>query len=545
MSKKNNQHSREVSGHAVLMSLGTLLSRILGFIRDMVIGFVFTRTETDVFFAAFRFPNFFRRFFGEGALTVSFVPVFIESLAQEGEEKARRIQAQNLMNSIYTILLAVVSVFTVLGVVFMEGIVAIVFEPYSFSLIEGKVEMTVFLSRLLFVYLFFVVLYAYYTAIANALKRFFLPALAPAAFNLTIILCVLFLPKEALPYPVWVLAAGVLLGGVFQACMAGFVLIRLKFMPVLKFSHFSKQIRTVVYRFFPAILGVGGFALMGLLNVFFAGWLDEGAHTYIYYGDRLLEFPRSLVAVSMGTALLPALSQFMALKKMDSFLELAARQRDLLLYITLPCALCLFFLGRPMLEVLFQRGKFDAQAVFYTFEVLKIYSVLLVILSLIQVLSSCFFAIKNTRLPALSTGGSLLVHAVIAPFFISLFGLKGLVWATVFSALFQLIFLLIFYPKKIGPFYLRRTGWRFFKMMPLLFIFGLSIHFLFQGGVFIFELIVASSLLSQALALAMALIGAGVLYIYLGIYFHLPQALELKAMLKSKWKPQKSKEMDS
>ena len=383
--------SQKVNRSTFAMSMGTLLSRLGGFVRDVIIGFLFTRTETDAFFVAFRFPNFFRRFFGEGALTVSFVPVFIECLYQSGSKEENMAKARNLMNSIYTLLLLCISVLTVIGVIFMDNLVYWMFNQHAFSQVEGKIEMTIFLSRLLFFYLFLVVTYAYYSAIANALRQFFIPALAPAGFNLSIILSVFLIPADWFINHTTVLAIGVLIGGVVQMGMVAAVLVRLRFLPSIHIAIFSQQLKMVAQRFLPAIIGVGGFALLGILNVYFAGWLDEGAHTYIYYGDRLLEFPRSLVSVSMGTALLPTLSKYFTRNKLSSLLELAAHQRDLLLYIIIPCAFGLFFLGSASIEVLFEHGKFDTVASQQTAEVLKIYSALLVILSLTQVLSSCFF----------------------------------------------------------------------------------------------------------------------------------------------------------
>lgn len=533
--KKAKKKSQEVNQSTLAMSSGTLLSRILGFIRDMVIGFLFNRTETDAFFVAFRFPNFFRRFFGEGALTVSFVPVFIECLYGSDSEENNLIQAKNLMNSIYTLLLICISVLTAAGVLYMDSFIHWMFDHYSFSSVEGKMDMTIFLSQVLFFYLFLVVTYAYYTAIANALHCFFIPALAPAIFNLTIILFILFFPKDSFVYSTTVLALGVLIGGVLQTAMVAYTLIRLKFFPVLRLSLMSQKLKVVFNRFVLAIIGVGGFALIGVLNVFFAGWLEEGAHTYIYYGDRLLEFPRSLVSVSMGTALLPTLSKLFVQKKQWVLVELAAHQRDILLYVIAPCALGLFLLGVPMLEVLFERGKFDREAVLQTAEVLKIYSYLLVILSLVQLLSSCFYSVKNTWLPALSTLAGLTAHVVFAPLLISFFQLKGLIWATTASSCVQLILLLCTYPRFIGSFYWKRTALRFLKTIPFLTAFGFYLKYMFDGSLYIFELSLSEGW-GRFLALFFTGISAVVLYGCAGVYFKLVQAREFVHLFKNKFR---------
>ncbi len=552
--KRSTHLSQKVNRSSFSMFSGTLLSRITGFVRDMVIGYVFTRTETDAFFVAFRFPNFFRRFFGEGALTVSFIPVFTECLYSKSTSEQSEIphslknqstafsssilevniiQARNLMNSIYTLVLVTVSSLTVLGVIFMDVLIDWMFGSYSFAQVEGKIEMTVYLSRFLFIYLFLVVTYAYYTAVANALNKFFIPALAPAVFNLCIVFSVFLIPQHILSYPTMTLVMGILLGGVFQILMVAMVLVRLKFLPQFTLSLTSSHLMTVLKKFLPAIVGVGGFAIIGMLNVFFAGWLEEGTHTYIYYADRLLELPRSLVAVSMGTALLPTLSKLSALKRDESLFDLAAHQRDIMLYIVLPCALILFFLGAPIVEVLFERGRFSSTATQATSEILNIYSVLLIVLSCNQMLSTCFFSIKNTSYPASATSLGVLAHLILAFVLIPIWGLNGLIWAMVFSALTQLLFLLFFYPRLIGSLYLKRTGLRLLKNMPFLILFVLIIQYLFQTLYTALSYLLSENL-SLTFSLFITLITALCVYVILGFRFGLIQAVECWNLLKPK-----------
>ena len=547
--------SQKVNRSSFFMFSGTLLSRITGFVRDMVIGYAFTRTETDAFFVAFRFPNFFRRFFGEGALTVSFIPVFTECLYEKSDSQGSEpqpdskkknhsafsssipevniISARNLMNSIYTLVLIAVSSLTVLGIIFMDVFINWMFGSYAFAQVAGKIEMTVYLSRFLFAYLFLVVTYAYYTAVANALKKFFIPALAPAVFNLCIIFSVFIIPQNILNYPAEALALGVLAGGVLQAVMVALVLIRLKFLPQMTLSLTSAHLMTVLKKFLPAVIGVGGFAIIGVLNVFFAGWLEEGAHTYIYYADRLLEMPRSLIAVSMGTALLPALSKLSALKRNESLLDLAAHQRDIMLYIVLPCSLVLFFLGEPIVKMLFERGRFAFTDVQQTSEILSLYSLLLIILSCNQMFSTCFFSIKNTWCPAFAVSLSVLAHFIFSIILIPVWDLNGLIWAMVFSSLVQLLFLLFSYPKLIGPLYLKRTGLRVLKNTPFLLLFALCLYYLFPALYKIFSYRMSEDF-SLAFALFAVLAAGAVIYFILGVQFRLIQAVECRAFFKTR-----------
>ena len=523
---KKQQGNQKVVKSAFLMSAGTFVSRILGLVRDMVIGSFFSRTETDAFFVAFRIPNFFRRFLGEGALSISFIPVFIQCLSGSPEEESEQ-RAKNFMNSVYTILLIGVSVLTVLGIVFMGPMLKMLFAGTPFAEVEGKLQMAVVMARLLFVYLFLVILYAYFMGVANALGKFFLPALAPAFLNVSII-TFSFLPKDIVSFPPLLLCWGVLVGGVVQVILTSGLLYRLGFLPRLHFSVSGNDLKLMWSRFLPGIFGVGGFAVIGLLNLYFSGLLEEGTHTYIYYGDRLLELPRSLIAISMGTALLPHLSQFAVRGQKEQMLKSAADQRDILLFLTLPCMLAFYFLGLPIVEVLFKRGRFDAVTAENTALVLKIYSVLLISSSLSRVLATCFYAVKNTWYPAVSSCLYVLFHWIFTPYMMRFFNLEGLIWATVISNVFFMCLLTGAYPFFVGQLYLMRTFKKMFFSLPLLGALALYLYFSFG---FLTGL---SNQLFSVFALLVVVVSSIVLYFVLGSWLRLPQAVECVSLMKKK-----------
>ncbi len=522
---KKREQNQKVMKSALLMSTGTLISRILGLIRDMVIGSFFSRTETDAFFVAFRIPNFFRRFLGEGALSISFIPVFIQCLSEASQEESQQ-RARNFMNSVYTILLAGISILTVLGIVYMNSLMYMLFDGTPFAEVEGKMQMAVVMARLLFIYLFLVILYAYFMGIANALGKFFIPALAPAFLNICMI-AFSFLPKSIVSFPPLLLCWGVLAGGFIQVVLTAGLLVRLGFLPLPGLSFAGKDLKLMASRFLPGIVGVGGFAIIGLLNLYFSGWLEEGTHTYIYYGDRLLELPRSLIAISLGTALLPNLSHFVAIGKKKRMLKTAADQRDILLFLILPCALAFYYLGLPIVEVLFQRGRFDTFTAEKTAVVLKIYSLMLVSSSLSRVLATCFYAVKNTWYPAICSCLYVLFHWCLTPYMIQTFKLEGLIGATVASNFFFMCLLIGAYPFFIGKLYLFRTLKRILLSLPALGILALHLNFSFDFFLQLFQRTIGmgdgfSSVLSLSLIIASSI----VLYFAAGSVLHLPQALE-------------------
>ncbi len=529
--KKGNQ---KVVWLAFLMSAGTLVSRVLGLIRDMVIGSFFSRTETDAFFVAFRLPNFFRRFLGEGALSISFIPIFIQCLSGFPEEESQK-RARNFMNSVYTILLIVVSVLTALGIMLMDPLLHSLFANTPFAEVEGKLQMAVVMARLLFVYLFFVILYAYFMGVANALGRFFVPALAPAFLNVFMIVFSFF-PKDIVAFPPLLLCWGVLAGGVVQVILTAGLLLRLGFLPHLRFSFSSTDLKLMASRFLPGIVGVGGFAIIGLLNLYFSGLLEEGTHTYIYYGDRLLELPRSLIAISLGTALLPSLSHFSATGKTDQMLRTAADQRDILLFLILPCAIVFYYIGFPIVEVLFQRGRFDTLTAEKTALVLKIYSFLLISSSLSRALAVCFYAVKNTWYPALCSCLYVLFHWFFTPYMVHFFGLEGLTGATVISNLFFVLLLMGGYPFLVGSLYLLQTFKKILCALPVLIVLALYLRFSFDVSVnFLKDFLGRESTdFASVLCLIFVLVSSVVLYFGGGALLRLPQAMECLQIIRKR-----------
>ena len=391
MNAKRNQFSFGL--WASLMFLGTLASRLLGFVRDLCIAAFFSRTQTDIFFVAFRLPNFFRRFLGEGSFSASVTPVLVESLCEkDGKRKARHTSS-----ALFTLLFLTASLLSLLGVVLMEDLMNLFFKNSPYSLIEGKLQGTILAGRIVFSYLFLAAGYSYFMSVAHAFGKFFLPALAPALFNLTLIVFA-FLPQDWWPFPAVGLALAVIVGGLVQISLALLVVYKLGFLPRFSFHFRGKAFSSALKRFVPASIGLSGLALIGLLNLYFAGWLKEGAHTYIYYGDRLLEFPRSLIAISIGTALVPELSRFYSQGKTKEFFQLSSQSLDFLFFLILPCALVFCLLPEPLISLLFERGQFERESVTQTSLVLRINAAVLVFSAAARILVSGFFAVdKNWR----------------------------------------------------------------------------------------------------------------------------------------------------
>ena len=451
------------------MSLGTLLSRILGFLRDLCIAAFFSKTETDVFFVAFRFPNFFRRLLGEGSFSASVTPALTELLQKEGKAKAKEVYL-----CFFTLLFCIAISLTVCGVLFMEEIMQLLFSDSAYAQIEGKLEKTILVGRLVFIYLFFVSLYSYFMSVAQVFGKFFFPALAPAFFNLSLIVFA-FTPKSWWLFPSISLAWAVIVGGLLQLAPVLYEMYRLKMYPRFVYSLNQSDILKIWKRFLPGMIGLSGLSLIGLINVYFATWLEEGAPSYIYYADRLMEFPRALIAVSVGTALIPELTKLYSVENKLDFKKTLSYYLNFLLFLTLPCALVFLMLSEPLINLLFGRGEFDSQSVLQTAMVLQLYSVVLVFSSLSRVISSGFFAIGKNWHIVLCTILFVCFHAFFAKLLTSAYGLKGLVASTALSSVFHFALLIgcLFY--LIGRFSLRSSFVMLLKNLPGLFLLGLCL----------------------------------------------------------------------
>lgn len=443
-SKSQGLKARSVAFQALLMSLGTLASRVLGLAREVLFAALFDRHITDAWYAAFRLPNVFRRLFGEGALAVSFIPVFVEAEADSPE------RARNLVNAFYTMFLILLATLTTIGIVWPEPFFrALLDEAFIQDFV--KYELALQMGRIMFGYIFLVCTYAYFMAILNSLGSFGLPAFAPTLFNVAMIVSTIW-PGEWTEWNGQALAWGVIVGGVLQLAILFPSLIRRGFLPVPSFDFRNGDVLRVLKVMGPSLAGLSLLQITTLVNLRFASSLGEGPITYLNQADRLMELPLSLVSVSIGAALLPTLSRLAAEKKKTEMIAVMADNFRLNLFISLGAAIGLFVLARPIVELLFERGRFTPQETAIVTSVVRIYAAILVFTSSIRVFVPGFYAIKNTWAPALISCVGLALHIGIAPILMERAGLNGLNFSTLLSLLVNWCLLVIAYRYWVGVF---------------------------------------------------------------------------------------------
>ncbi|KAF0100076.1 MAG: virulence factor [bacterium] len=370
----------------------TLLSRILGFVRDAIIARTFgAGMATDAFFVAFKLPNLLRRLFAEGAFSQAFVPILAEYKAKRGEDATRLLVAR-----VATILFVVLTVVTALGVL-GAPLIILVFAP-GFTATPDKFELTVELTRIVFPYILFISLVSLAGGVLNTFSRFMVPAFTPVLLNVAMILAA----AVAAPWfdpPILALGWGAFLGGILQLSLQIPALMRLGMLPRWDWAPRDEGMRRILTLMLPAALGVSVAQISLLINILFASFLDTGSVSWLYYADRLMEFPAGLLGAALGTILLPSLARHYADNDTGQYSKLLDWGLRMTLLLAAPAAVALGILAVPLIATLFFYGEFTAHDVQMTRLALVAYSVGLLGLILVKVLAPGFYARQNIKTP--------------------------------------------------------------------------------------------------------------------------------------------------
>lgn len=375
-----------------IVGSGTLLSRILGFVRDMVIARMFgAGAATDAFFVAFRIPNFLRRLFAEGSFSLAFVPVFAQYYKQEDAAALRELVA-----AVTGALLAVLLVVTALGIWGAGWIVAF-FAP-GFVNQPAQYELASQLLRITFPYLFFISLTALAGGILNTLGRFFVPAVTPVLLNISLI-CSALLAAPYFAEPVTALAWGVFVAGAAQLLLQLPVLWRLHLLPRPRWQWGHPGVQRIAKLMLPTLFGSSVAQINLLFDTLLASLLISGSVTWLYYADRLLEFPLGVFGVALGTVILPTLSKRVAAGERAAEQETLAWALRWAWLIALPAAAGLGLLAEAILRALFAYRAFQPDDARYAAWALSAYALGLPAFILVKVLAPAFYARQDTATP--------------------------------------------------------------------------------------------------------------------------------------------------
>ncbi|MGH1469040.1 MAG: murein biosynthesis integral membrane protein MurJ [Bdellovibrionales bacterium] len=422
---KSSDGQKSLLFSALGMGAGTLISRVLGLFRDAALAAFFSKTVLDCFAIGFRLPNFFRRVMGEGALSVSFIPSYLELKIKDP------IEAEKLKNVTFSFLFCLSALLCILGTLYIGPLLNLIIDKESFSTDPAKFELAVRMAKWMFGYLFLVTQFAYFMSVLNAHKKFWVAGVAPAFFNLGFLVFI-FLPSEYVFFTGQQLTWGVLFGGGLQVLIVGLSFVKHFGFPKFNFNMLFKPFRRVLLATTPSLFGIGVLQMISLVNINLCSRVGDGAHGYLYFADRILELPQSLIAVSLGTAMLPSLTE-MWIKSRKDFDSTLIRSLRVYLFFGVPSALGLFFLSLPITQLLFQRGAFGLERSVEVASLVQIYGGLLVVSGLSRILLPVYYSFKNTWYPAVSAVLVLVSHYFLGRVFVEEFGLPGVALTTLVS----------------------------------------------------------------------------------------------------------------
>jgi putative peptidoglycan lipid II flippase len=494
--------NHKIAKAASVIGTGTLLSRILGFLRDMVIANFFgAGVAADAFFVAFRIPNLWRRLVGEGSLTISFIPVYTEYLTKRTEEESREVT-----HIAFTIAGVILLIFTALGILFSPILIRII-AP-GFYKIPEKFQLTVALNQIIFPYLFFMGLFALCMGILNSLRHFFAPAFAPIFLNISIILSV-FLFYHAFEKPVFTLALGVLVGGLIQFLFQIPFLIKKRIGFRFNFNYRHPAIKRIGSLMIPGLIGTAVYQLNVFIDTIFASFLPTGSVSYLFFADRLMEFPLGIFAIAVGMASLPSLSQLASSGKVEELKETLSFTFRLVSFISVPAMVGLIALKTPIINLLFQRGQFDYHATIMTAKALLFYSVGLWAIAGSRTIVPAFYSLQDTWTPLkialICLGANVIFNSIL------IYPMKhaGLALATSLSSALNLILLFRKLGPKLGRIDLRKNFRSLLKIFFCSLLMGFAAYIFCSFG----NWTVTGNIVQKVL-----LLGAGIM-VGLGVYF--------------------------
>jgi putative peptidoglycan lipid II flippase len=512
----------KIARAAGLMSVATFISRILGYVKDMILARYFGATGiADVFFVAFRIPNLLRELFAEGSMSSAFIPVVTEYQTKHG-----RAEANRLVSSTFIFILIFVGMICALGIIFAPAIVSAIApgflkEPEKFS-------NTVLLTRIMFPFLLFISLAALTMGALNTRGVFFIPALAPAMLNIVIIVCVLTLSMQ-LTDPIVAVAIGVTAGGLVQFLIQvpsffrqGYSFRRQKTEdrrqnPPITKSLWHPGLKRIGLLIIPSTAGLAVAQINIFISTILASYLAEGSITYLYYSMRLIQFPIGIFGVAMGMAVLPALSEHSVKGEMEKVKEDFSFALRLLFFITVPAMIGLIALNVPIVSTLFQRGKFEYAATIGTSDALMFYSLGIWAIVGVRVIAATFYSMQDTKTPVKVAAAAMIINVIFSLLLMKPMKHNGLAFANAIASGCNFVLLFYFLRKRLGGIGTKRILNSFTKTFIASAIMGLAGWFIVSNGIWsISEVWTMSGYgLKKAVYLGSAIIICGGIYMFL------------------------------
>jgi putative peptidoglycan lipid II flippase len=437
-------HVRRIASAASVVGAATLLSRILGFLRDMSIAWLLgAGLQADVFFAAFRIPSTLRELLGEGALSAAFVPTLTRTATREGREAAWELVA-----AVMGTLAVVLGVVSALGVLLAPAVVYLL-AP-GFAAIPGKLPLTGELVRLMFPYVFLVGLAALFMGALNSLGHFLTPALSPIVLNLVLIGAVLLVAPRA-ENPLLPLGLAVLVGGAGQLLVQVPAALRLGWKGRLALRPRDPRVRQIAHLMAPGVVGLAITQINVFVGTLLASLLPQGAVATMTYAFRLVQFPIGVIGVAIATAALPVLAAAAARDALEEMKGALGASLRLAAFLTLPAMVGLAAFRLPIVQVLFERGAFTRPVSEWTAEILLAYVAGLVFYVSNRILAPAFYALHDTWTPMLTGAGAVALNICASLLLMGPLGAAGLALGTALASGGNFVLLTLRLRRRLGP----------------------------------------------------------------------------------------------
>lgn len=447
--------SKKIGRNAGIVSFGIAISRIFGYLRDALIAHFLTDSLRDIFFLVLAIPNFARRFFGEGALSSAFIPIFSESYKKEGEEGAWKM-ASSTVNIVFIMLV----VLTLVGILIAPLIIK--FIAFGFSP-ESK-EIAMVNLRIMFPFMVFICLQAIFMAMLNSMGHFFVPSFAPVFLNLSVISVALIFREKLAGY-ITPLSWSVVAGGFLHMAVQFPVLAKRGFKYSLKIDWHSPVIRKMFKLMGPALLAVGVVQINLLIDKMFASTLPAGGVSALWYSNRLIQFPLALFGISVAQAAFPTLASHAVDKEHIKMKSTLLYSFSLMGVVIIPASFALIFFGRPIINILFQHGQFTSASASSTYFALVFYTIGLVFFAGTRIVVSTFHALKDMQTPLRIGIITVAVNIILNWSLIKTMQEGGIALATSLASLVNFALLLHYLRKHLGGINISNISLYIFKVI--------------------------------------------------------------------------------
>lgn len=496
------------------VSLSTMLSRILGYVRDMLIASQFGNgMVADAFYVAYRIPNLLRRLLGEGALSSSFIPVFTDYLTNKTEEESRQ-----LVNILATILFIILAGLTLIGIVFTPFIVKII--AVGFRDDPQKLSLTITLTRIMFPFMLFIGLAALALGILNSLRKFAIPALAPCILNISQIFFVLAI-CPLLSVPVKGLAIGVLLGGFGQLFFQIPAIVKSGFIFRFKILFNHPGIRKIGVLMLPAIIGLSVHQINTFVDTICASVLKEGSVTALYYANRLMQLPLALFGIAIATVAFPSMSKSAAEQDIPALKKTLIFSLRMIFFTIIPASVGLMIMAKPIIRLLFERNNFTSAGTDATSLALLFYSTGIFAYAGVKVLVNTFYSLKDTKTPVKIAALAMVLNAILNIVLMRFLNVGGLALATAISSTVNMLILISILRNRFG-----RLGGR--EVIDLLLRVGFASLIMGLFCLYMMNLLVNAGILIQVV---FTILGAIVIFLVICYILKVNEIKHLKDLI--------------